>query len=116
MSRQEIDLSPLLSPNRRFAVRCETEEEAKLFIAAVIEQFPDKTTNLSVNNTRWRNDNNGEYGGTAYFPDLNNADSDSFVVGDVEYAKHHSYKLIKFTELLSTDIDESDADITSLLS
>lgn len=111
----ELDLSPLLTPNIKFAVRCETEEEAKQFIAAVIDQFPDKTTNLHPSRPRWDDDNYGNYGGRAYFPDLNNAEKCKFVGGDVKFANDYGYTLIYFRDLLvQTQIDESDMSLDML--
>lgn len=115
MSHPCLDLSQLLTPGVKFAVRCESQDEARYFVASVLEQFPDKPTNLSVANPRWRDDNNGMHGGRAYFPDLNNVDSDMFVVGDVEFAKHYHYKLVYYHELLPRDLEESDASLDILL-
>ena len=113
----ELDLSPLLVPNIRFAVRCESEEEAKQFIKAVMDKFPEKETILSPWDTRWRNDNNGDYGGRAYFPDLNNVEQERFMHGDMDYARVNGYKLVYFRDLVvaQTSIDESDFPLDMIL-
>ena len=104
----EVDLSPLLVPGIKFAVRCETQDEAIQFITAVREQFPDKEAYVSPNDTRWNEDNHGYYGGRAYFPDLNNAENEPFSHGDVDYANSCGYTLIYFIDVLAqTQIEES---------
>lgn len=111
----ELDLSPLLVPNVKFAVRCETENEAREFIAQVIEQFPSKKTSLHPDNPRFDDDNDGRHGGRAYFPDLNDAEGDCFMIGDVEYANNHGFILIYFRDLpIQTQIDESDVPLDLL--
>lgn len=106
---QDIDLSPLLVPDIRFAVRCTTYEEARQFVTAVLAQFPGKDTWLSKDEIRWRNDNEGRHGGRAYFPDLNNVEGEPFVIGDVDFANDNGYTLIYFTELINqVQITESD--------
>ena len=106
----EIDFSPLLVPAKKFAIRCETEAEAKWFIEAVITQFPEKETLLTPEDNHWANELYDCYGGVAYYPDLNYAEHEKFMWGDVQYAKDHGYTLIYFKDLLATaqTIDESD--------
>lgn len=111
----DVDLSPLLVPDIKFAVRCETHEEAIQFVRAVSEQFPDKETYISPNNTKWNEDNYGSHGGRAYFPDLNNVENEPFMHGDVKFANNHGYTLIYFRDLLvKTQIEESDMSLDML--
>lgn len=113
--RPDVDLSPLLVPDIKFAVRCETHEEAIQFVRAVSEQFPDKETYVSNNNTKWNEDNYGNHGGRAYFPDLNNVENEPFMSGDVEFANNYGYTLIYFRDLLvKTQIEESDMSLDML--
>lgn len=111
----EVDLSPLLAPDIKFAVRCETHEEAIQFIKAVKEHFPNKDTHIYPNDTKWNEDNYGNHGGRAYFPDLNNAENEPFMHGDVEFANNYGYTLIYFRDLLvKTQIEESDIPLDML--
>lgn len=111
----DVDLSPLLVPDIKFAVRCETHEEAIQFARAVSEQFPDKKTYVSPNHTKWNEDNYGNHGGRAYFPDLNNVENEPFMHGDVEFANNYGYTLIYFRDLLvKTQIEESDMSLDML--
>ena len=113
--RLDVDLSSLLVPDIKFAVRCETHEEAIQFVRAVSEQFPDKETYVSPNNTKWNEDNYGNHGGRAYFPDLNNVENEPFMHGDVEFANNYGYTLIYFRDLLvKTQIEESDMPLDML--
>lgn len=57
-----IDLSPLLSPGIKFAVRCETAKEARQFIEAVQLEFPQKINTVTPSRGRWDNDNGGREG------------------------------------------------------
>lgn len=113
----EIDFSPLLVPDVKFAVRCETEEEARQFIAAVIDQFPEKKTKLHPSAPKWYDDNYGNHGGRAYFPDLNDAEGEDFMHGDVEFADNYGFTLVYFEDLLvKTQIEESDMSLDMLFS
>lgn len=111
----ELDFSPLLAPGIKFAVRCETEEEARQFVVAVIEQFPDKDSYFHSNDVRWDDDNYGLDGGRAYFPDLNNVESEPFMHGDVRYAEEFGYTIIYFEDLIvKTQLEESDMPLDML--
>ncbi len=110
----ELDLTPILTPGIKFAVRCESKEEARHFIAAMTVQFPDKVGILSVEDTRWNNDLNGNRGGRAYFPDANNVEKDPLMAGDVQYAQQNGYTLVKFEELKQDDIAEASEDLSIL--
>ena len=111
----ELDLFPLLVPDMKFAVRCETEEEAIRFIAAVIEQNPNKEYYINPYNPRWDEDNYGFDGGRAYFPDLNDVENEPLMHGDVQYAKECGYTLIHFNDLLvKTQLKESDMPLDML--
>lgn len=112
----QVDLSQLLVPDIKFAVRCETEEEAEQFVAAVSRCFPDKAKRINPYNTRWDYDNNGEDGGRAYYPNLNDADGfDPMLIGSVDFAVRYGYILISFGSLSQThQIEESDMPISVL--
>lgn len=112
----EIDFSPLLVPNVRFAVRCESEEEAKAFVHAMIDNFPHKCEYWDKSDIKWRNDLNGAYGGRAYYPDINNAECDNFSTGDIQFARDNGFTIVKFSDLLidQTQIEESNMPIDML--
>lgn len=111
----DVDLSPLLVPDIKFAVRCETHEEAIQFVRAVSAHFPDKETYVFPNNTKWNEDNYGNHGGRVYFPDLNNVENEPFMHGDMEFANNYGYTLIYFRDLLvETQIEESDMSLDML--
>lgn len=114
---EEVDFSQLLVPGIKFAVRCETEDEAKQFVAAVNHFFPRKAKRVNPNNPRWDNDNfGGDEGGRAYFPNLNDAEGDDpLLIGGVSYAARYGYTLVSFQSLLQTrQIEESDMPISVL--
>lgn len=110
-----IDLSPLLVPDMKFAVRCETAEEARQFIEAVQLEFPYKINSITPSRVRWNDDNEGMGGGRAYYPDLNDIERDPLMVGSVNFARSHNYKVINFVDLaIKTDIEESDMPLREL--
>lgn len=113
---EDVDLSQLLVPDIKFAVRCETEEEAEQFVAAVNHFFPCKAKRVNPNNPRWDDDNGGDDGGRAYFPNLNDAEGDDpLLIGSVSYAVQYEYTLVSFQSLLQTRwIEESDMPISTL--
>ncbi len=111
----ELDFSQLLVPDIKFAVRCETEEEARQFVVTVIEQFPDKDSYFHSNDVRWDEDNYGLNGGRAYFPDLNNVENEPFMHGDVRYAEAYGYTIVYFKDLIvKTQLEESDMPLDML--
>lgn len=113
----EIDFSPLLVPDIKFAVRCENEDEARAFVCAMIDNFPLKCENWDKSDARWRNDLDGAYGGRAYYPDINDAEYDNFTCGDVQFARDNGFVIVNFSELIvgQEQIDESDMSIDELL-
>lgn len=112
-----VDFSPLLEPGKLFAVRCESEEEARNLIAGMKIQFPEKIRSWSLSNTYWDNDNDGMDEGRAYFPDVNDAEHDRFLHGDVRYAKENGFEIVPFSALIQPEIpiEESDMSIKELL-
>lgn len=111
----DIDFAPLLVPNIKFALRCETEDEAIQFLAAVESNFPSKDTYVTSTNPRWNEDNYGRDGGRAYFPDLNYAENDPIMTGAVEYAIEYGYTIVYFRDLIvQKQIEESDMPIDIL--
>lgn len=105
----DIDFSPLLVPNIKFAVRCETEEEARQFFTAIAAKFPDKESQIRPTNLMWRNDNDGKDGGRAYFPDLNYAEHDPIMHGSLKFAIDYGYTVVYYRDLVIQKlIEESD--------
>ena len=112
----DIDFSPLLVPNVKFAVRCESEEEARAFVKAMEDRYPAKCRYITSEDVRWNNDLDGQYGGRAYYPDINNVEDDHLCTGDIQFAKDHNYTIVKFSDLLiyHVQIEESDIPISTL--
>lgn len=111
----EVDLSPLLVPGIKFAVRCETEEEAIQFATAVTEQFPGKKTYIRPSNVRWMDDNSGIDGGRAYFPDLNEVEHEPMMYGNVQWAIDNGYTIVYFGDMIiTTQLEESDMPLDML--
>ncbi len=113
-----VDFTPLLEPEKLFAVRCESEDEARHLIAAMRVQFPDKMRHWPKDgSTFWGNDNGRADGGRAYFPDINDAEHDRFLHGDVRYAKENGFTIVQFSDLVVQDepLEESDMALTDLV-
>ena len=105
----DIDFSPLLVPNIKFAVRCETEEEVRQFFTAIAAKFPDKESQIRPTNLMWHNDNDGRGGGRVYFPDLNYAEHDPIMHGDLKFAIDYGYTVVYYRDLVIQKlIEESD--------
>lgn len=112
-----VDFTPLLEPEKLFAVRCETEDEARHLIAAMMIQFPDKMKTWRSDETFWMNDNDGLGGGRAYYPDVNNAENEEFLHGDVDWAKENGFTVVQFSDLIVPDepLEESDMALADLV-
>lgn len=111
-----VDFTPLLEPEKLFAVRCESEEEVRNLIAAMKIQFPEKVKSWSLSRTHWENDLDGAAGGKAYFPDVNDVEHERFLHGDVRYAEEHGYIIVPFSKLIDNrNIEESDMTLTDLV-
>lgn len=102
MDTIDLDVSPLLVPNKRFAVQVHTEEDAIAFISFMMQNYPEKTVN-------WRLDNHhfGHYSTTCYAPWLNRADS-SMKYCSADYYLDYGYDVVQFEELICYEIDDSD--------
>lgn len=118
-----VDFTPLLVPGVKFAVRCESEEEATEFVDAMIDQFPEKCEFWDKGEPMWWDDNYGEEGGRAYFPNVNDADIDGFTgeierftQGSVRYAEDHDFVMVQFSSLIVEEdlIEDSDMSIEEL--
>lgn len=106
---EDIDFTPLLVPNIKFALRCETEYEALQFFTAVQAHFPGKKSYVSTTDLKWNNDIDGRFGGRAYFPDLNDVEHDPIMTGDMNYATENGYAIVYFKDLvIRSQIEESD--------
>ena len=109
MCADDIDFSPLLVPNIKFALRCETEDEAFQFFSAVETHFPDKDSYVSTTKLNWNNDIDGRHGGRVYYPDLNDVEHDPIMIGDMNYATENGYAIVYFKDLvIRSQIEESD--------
>lgn len=114
-SYPDLDFSPVMTPGVRFAVQCESEDEARHFVSEMIRQFPAKCKNWSDGETRW-----GEYGddegGMAYYPDVNNAENELLSFSGMDYPYVAGYTVVTFSELLSeqNEMQESDMPLGAL--
>lgn len=112
----EVDLTPLLTPGVKFAVRCESEEEALSFLDAMMSCYPEKCRNWRIGDVNWDDDNEGCCGGRAYFPDINDIEMTPFQYYDMDYALEEGYTIVYFSELIvdQESIQESDMPFESL--
>lgn len=106
------DLYALL--HNPIAIRCATAEEAMELVTAFTKQFPDRISEVSVEDTYW--DECGE--DTAYAAYDNDYECPmSLGYADDYWWKDEGYHIIQFEELCPiSEIDESDRPVEFLLS
>lgn len=102
MNEIELDVSPLLAPNKKFAVQVHTKEDAIAFLSFMMQNYPQKMVN-------WRLDNHhfGHYSTTCYAPWLN-VDDSRMKYCNVEFYVDHGYEVVQFEDLVYREITESD--------
>ena len=116
-SPDDVDFSAISSGRERFAVLCNTEDEAECLINATHTQFPG-TRGGTFDRYTYFNDE-----GTYYFLNLNGADSDACgraprltYSWDSNYVETHGYVVVPFCVLLKPrELEPSDEDISMLL-
>ena len=122
-SPDDVDFSAISSGRERFAVLCNTEDEAECLINAAHTQFPG-TRGGTFDRYTYFNDE-----GTYYFLNLNGADLDLFCgraprltySWDSNYVETHGYVVVPFCVLLKPreleprELEPSDEDISMLL-
>lgn len=115
MSEAIIDVEYLLN-NPGSAVRCETIDEAKHFIAYMKEHYPDLCESWHTDETRFDHGNDEGIGYTFYWMDSNdNWLRDSLMYGSILSLRIDDYTIIDFWELMNTnELNESDKPIESL--
>lgn len=97
-----LDLSILLEPEKKLAVRFTSEDEAVWFLAAMKVQYPEKCENWTFPSSRW-------YGGDSidYFPYLNNCDGTRMMCASGNWAEENNYTVIPF-EMLTGEFDKGE--------
>lgn len=116
-SPDDVDFSAISSGRERFAVLCNTEDEAKCLINATHAQFPETRGGPFDDWTFFQDE------GTYYFLNLNGSDSDSYRSAprltyswDTNYVETHGYIVIPFCALLKPmELEPSDEDISMLI-
>lgn len=93
----ELDLSVLLEPGVKFCVRCTEQTDAKNFVSAIMEQYPEKAGTWDLDDHKLRTWE-GSY--LDLYPDLNNMNNwDELAWDDQQYADNHGYVIIDFKDL-----------------
>lgn len=107
----EIDFSPLLDKNARFAVYCRTESDALHFLKCLRRAHPDKCRGWDADETHW-----GKYGKMCYRPNLNMPEEFTLKYCNLEHYEAEGFVIIPYEDLLIVDIEESEQQIDLLLS
>lgn len=105
-----LDFSPLLVKGPRFAVYCETEEEALIFLRRYREEYPDRCST-------WREDDThfGRYDRHCYRPNLNMPEDWGLKYCSYEHYEGEGFTIIPFADLIvQSDIEESDLSMDAL--
>lgn len=105
------DLSALL--HHPIAIRCATAEEAMELVTAFTEQFPDRISEASVEDTCW-----DEYEGDTAYAAYDNGYERPMSLGYSKdfWRKDEGYHIIQFEEIGHiSEIDESDMPINFLV-
>lgn len=101
----ELDLSVLLEPGVKFCVRCTEQQDAKNFVSAMMEQYPDRTKHWTLDDHKLRRFEPGSY--LDFFPDINNMDRwGDLSWDDRHYAENHGYRIICFDDIPSVNAVE----------
>lgn len=111
-----LDISPILVPGIKFAVKLESRHEASALIAMMKLKFPNKCKYWSAEAPMWDVYLAENEGGVVYFPDLNNAEDTYIAWCSVDYAIKHGYTVVNFSDLLYQDepLNEDTQDISGL--
>lgn len=105
-----IDFSQLLVHGTRYAVHCETREEAEIFLSCLREKYPEKCENWKRGETHF-----GKYSTTCYSPCLNMGEYETLKYCNKGYYEDEGYTVIPFTALIvQPDIEESELSMDAL--
>lgn len=118
MDTQSLDLTPLYEPGVKLCVRCYSEEEAQVFLARMMQEFPDRTRFWTPGETNWHDD----FEFIDYYPYLNHIDGLNLCWDTGEYSEDNEYTVIDFGSLLrkvdlgDINMEFSAEDIAALIS
>lgn len=106
----EIDLTRMFES--KCAVRCRTEDDARILIQAVREKDPLMVAHIDPEDTLWINDNTCY---TLFYSDSQRAANLSRSK-NIQWFVNHGYILYDFDELITvgSDIEESEQPIDTL--
>lgn len=107
----KLDFSPLFDEDKRFAVYCSTEVDAKHFLKCIRQEYPEKCRTWRADETHW-----GKYEKMCYRPNLNLPDEYTLKYCSYEYYEDEGFVIIPYEDLLIVDIEESEQQIDLLLS
>lgn len=105
-----LDFSPLLAEGKRFAVYCETEEEALIFLRCYRELYPERCNTWKDDDTHF-----GRYDKHCYRPNLNMPAGYGLKYCSYEYYEDEGFTIIPFSDLVVLpDIEESELSVDAL--
>lgn len=107
----ELDFSPLLENGKRFAVHCETKEDALHFLACLRKKYPEKCSGWEVGETHF-----GRYSTTCYSPCLNMGELYTLKFCSKGFYVDEGYTIIPYVDLIVVpEIEESEQSLDFLL-
>ena len=99
-----LDFSPLLVKGEKFAVYCETQEDAIIFLRCYRAKYPDKCRTWKEDDTHF-----GSYERHCYRPNLNMPAEWTLKYCSYEHYEEEGFTIIPFQDLIvHPDIEESD--------
>lgn len=116
-----LDLSPLLTPGKEYAVRCFSREDARHFVSTMLHQHRDVCNGWVWPNISWEDED--DFCHIDYYPDINKHDGGYMSYDTSGWAEDHpSVIVIPFHEIYANgtehdfgDLPDADGNILSLL-
>lgn len=114
-----VNLS-ILEQYGKAAVFCESEEQAKMFVDAMWDQYPNKVKSAWVRgSTNWSNNSDGIYYLPRLFHDVGEGEYRHMQSSSLSWATAHGYSVVPFGTLIEGfdlgEIQVDDSMIESLL-
>lgn len=104
MADQIVDLS-VLETMGKIQVLCESEEQAKMFVAAMWEQYPNRMKPAwTIGQTNWRITSRKKY----YIPRIIRDDRDPVAFCQSADREQYGYSVVKFMDLIHNMVDLGD--------
>lgn len=95
------------------AIHCSTEEEANILISNVKEQFPSRSSNWSIDESRWSSYKKGTCY-TMFFSGSMKPTRLSYC--GLNWFRDNKYEIVEFSELFNPiELEESEMPIESIL-